>query len=464
MTRSKNWPKIVFGLILIFAAQIACDVSGKDPKDEALQDPAVNLMNNFNRLLENIGFAGTSGAPWIVQISPKSVDIPGTYLVTGEAFYNGDIGLYAMQPQGCGKPFSATKLLTNVKTEETSPGFSWRVDPIDIPTGTVLGAVEIYDPGSKSTTTTAFSSLRLVGSSPDWELRLLPPASTPTKTTYTTLYGQAKAGLCVQLWKGSQKVAEAAAGSDGMLTFADVKIENGPNTFYLKAVGIEIADNTPLQSEAVRVDAYQPPKPYDPSQRPDLSGNPNMTNIWNQIYNAPVQNTPDTRTPESYIAIIEQFDPGSRRYKRYGDGVHSSCNIFAGDVMRAMNIPLPTKKDLGNVDGGGPTTIAFPRLNNWIRSQAGRDAGWIAIDKNNNDDLYKLLQHLREGKPALAVDNGHVAVLRPDSLPDNLTTANITDLHIAQAGGINGGNNSNDIQLKKAGYGSAFNPDFFIHP
>lgn len=471
MTRTKNWPKILFGLILIFAAQLACDVSGQNPKDEKLQDPAVNLMANFNRLLKDIGFAGSSDAPWIVQILPKAENEPEKYVLMGKAFFNGHIGIYSMQPQGCGQPFKAAALLAKVPTENVSPGFDWQVDPIQVPTGTVIGALEIRDAESAAPIYTAFSSLRLVGTNQDWEMRLSPPANQLVKTSYTTLYGRAQPGLCVELWKGSQKLAQASAAADGILTFVDIKMENGSASYFLQAVGLEVADATPLRSAEVKIDVYQTPQPYDPSQRPDLSGDATMKHIYGQV-DAPIKNTPDTRSPEAYIAVIEQFDPGSKKYKRYGDGTNSACNIFAGDVMRAMGTPLPTKKDLGNVDGGGNLTAGPARLlKSWFNHQRGKDAGWVKIDKNNNDDLRKLLQNLREGRPAVAIDSGHIAVLRPDGLPDTLNTSNIGDLYIAQAGGSNGEHNLNKVQLKNAGYmvkrkdGSIiFAAEFYIHP
>ncbi len=187
-----------------------------------------------------------------------------------------------------------------------------------------------------------------------------------------------------------------------------------------------------------------------------LRVDPRMKSMWRQV-DAPIKSAPGHRDPDLYRAVIDQFDvehshPG--RYRPSRTHPDTRCNIFAGDVMRAMGAPLPTKGELYHKRDpmtANARDVYRALMNGW--------GGWRRIDINNPDDLKRLLEHIKAGKPALAADSGHVAVIRPDHLPEYLTKDNLGDLHIAQAGS----HNANDIQLKKAGYGTKFKPDFFIH-
>lgn len=202
-----------------------------------------------------------------------------------------------------------------------------------------------------------------------------------------------------------------------------------------------------------------------PGPRPQITHG--MNGMYTQI-DAPIKNNPGDRDPASYLAVIDQFDVESSYPARYRPNLNSSncgdtdtrCNIFAGDVMRAMGVPLPTKGELGVGHGDSlntdPMTANAKHLHNWL---LGGNNGWRMIDINTPADLELLRNHLRAGKPALASDPGHIAVLRPDQLPDQLNIANLGDIRIAQAGAYN----YNDIALGDAGYGEDFQPDFFIH-
>ena len=194
----------------------------------------------------------------------------------------------------------------------------------------------------------------------------------------------------------------------------------------------------------------------------ELGSERNMTNPWKQV-NAPIKNDSDHRSGVAYQSVIEQFDvehSHTGRYRPSESYPDTRCNIFAGDAMRAMGAPLPTKGELGVGHGTSRTTDPMTAnardTNNWLN---GEKNGWRRIDLSNSQDLAVLREHLQAGKPALVSDPGHVAVLRPDHLPDQLTKDNLGSLHIAQAGA----DNRNDIALGKAGYGGKFKPDFFIH-
>jgi len=176
-----------------------------------------------------------------------------------------------------------------------------------------------------------------------------------------------------------------------------------------------------------------------------LRQNGDMTSIWRQIQ-APITNGSNNRSADRYRLLTEQFEVGYYGYSRYiRDGNVTKCNIFAGDVMRAMQVPLPTKDDLGGVDGGGSVTAGAQRLNSWLNGNktwsssypTGPQQGWRKIDIYNQGDLDLLLSYVRAGKPALASTGDHIAVIRPDQEVSQLTKPNLGNLVIAQAGAKN---------------------------
>lgn len=198
------------------------------------------------------------------------------------------------------------------------------------------------------------------------------------------------------------------------------------------------------------------PLPDLNAAREQLKKDSNMQSMWRQV-EAPIRSSPGQRYPELYNRVIDQFDvehshPG--RYRPSEQYPDTRCNIFAGDVMRAMGAPLPTKGEIyGKND---PMTANARDIHNALEGGRG---GWRKIDVNNPDDLRLLQEHLRAGKPAVASDPGHIAVIRPNGLPERLTLQSLGELHIAQAGS----HNWNDVTLDQAGYGNAFKPDFYIH-
>jgi len=192
----------------------------------------------------------------------------------------------------------------------------------------------------------------------------------------------------------------------------------------------------------------------------------NMSSEWKQV-TALYTNSPDDRNILYYLAAIHQFKVESDyqcRYKPFpGNGCKSGtsdtrCNIFAADVMRAMGVPLPTKGELGVGSGTSkntdPMTANAPSLHKWLLKEQD---GWRRIDVSNQSDLDELLTHLHSGKPGVISDDGHIAVLRPDQLMTNLSTADIGNLLIAQAGATN----KNSMTFKKS-FGNV-DADIFIH-
>lgn len=177
-----------------------------------------------------------------------------------------------------------------------------------------------------------------------------------------------------------------------------------------------------------------------------------MKSPWNQV-NAPIQNTSDERSSRNYANTIDQFEVDAAefagRYQLGGSGVADTrCNIFAGDVMRAMGVPLPTKGNLGKGQGSANATYTDPMtaqavlLNDYLNKKikwvtSANDVGtlsdWEEVDPTQPEGLQQLINHVNAGKPALVSDDGHIAVIRP-SQP---SIQGWQDLIIAQAGATN---------------------------
>lgn len=162
---------------------------------------------------------------------------------------------------------------------------------------------------------------------------------------------------------------------------------------------------------------------------------------------APITSVPGQRDPRLTNAVLNQFGvEGSKRYTR---DTFTYCNTYAGDVMRAMGAPLPTKADMGKV--GDRATLAAQPLHTWLTTSSS-ERGWREVDPSTPEGLKELVAHANAGKPAIASSTGHVAVIRPDQ-----SAQSAADLRIAQAGA----QNRNDIPLS-TGFGGE-KPRYFIH-
>lgn len=196
-----------------------------------------------------------------------------------------------------------------------------------------------------------------------------------------------------------------------------------------------------------------------------------MQSPWNQV-NAPIQNMPGRRSANDYANVIDQFEVDAPEFSgRYAAGgsdlADTRCNIFAGDVMRAMGVPLPTKGNLGRGQGSDsavytdPMTAQAALLNdyfnkriNWVTSadDPGIESEWTEVDASTPEGLLQLVQHVNTGKPALVSDAGHIAVIRPNQP----AVTRWEDLIIAQAGASNFLSGA----LEEHFFGT---PQFFIH-
>lgn len=178
-----------------------------------------------------------------------------------------------------------------------------------------------------------------------------------------------------------------------------------------------------------------------------------MKSPWNQVYDAPIQNTNNERSARNYADVIDQFEVDAAefagRYQAGGvDLEDTRCNIFAGDVMRAMGVPLPTKGNLGKGQGNpnaaysDPMTAKAVLLNDYLNKRiawvtSATDPGvlsdWEEVDPATQEGLLRLINYVTAGKPALVSDAGHIAVIRPDQV----NIQSWQDLIIAQAGATN---------------------------
>lgn len=130
---------------------------------------------------------------------------------------------------------------------------------------------------------------------------------------------------------------------------------------------------------------------------------------------AAITNAPGARSVTAYNAVIDQFDVTmNRRYLPAGG--NTFCNIFAGDVMAAMNAVLPHWVMPDGTPATPRTTGAREQnvnaLYDWLRL-CGRRYGWSEIRMEDAQSF------ANEGKPTLGVyqapprRHGHIVVIRP---------------------------------------------------
>ena len=158
--------------------------------------------------------------------------------------------------------------------------------------------------------------------------------------------------------------------------------------------------------------------------------------MYKQIPSVPLASTVYDRTALRYRQVIDQFDVGftnARRYRPGYDGNYDTrCNIFAGDVARAMNVPLPTKGQLNRTND--PMTAGATALHNWLSTQVARDQGWVEINPATPEGMH-LQANAQAGKMAVASTKDHIAVVRPDqTFP---SASNWKQMLVAQAGADN---------------------------
>jgi len=228
-------------------------------------------------------------------------------------------------------------------------------------------------------------------------------------------------------FEGAKDEEESAGSSDG----AVVEDETGES-------GTSSGINEPTHE--VQYDGSKPAPGMDSTY-----GKPGQLQL-----DAPVKSDSSNRSGDLYEDVINQFAVGNN--PRYAQDEHTYCNTFAGDVARAMGVPLPQKSEWG-LNPKDRATVGFPQLYDYFTNSNAPlkavDAGWVELGKN---DLSTLESHVNSGKMAVVVNNGHIAVVRPDQ-----AISSFNDIIISQAGATN----SNNLTLSQ-GFGSSPEPKIFI--
>jgi LysM repeat protein len=166
---------------------------------------------------------------------------------------------------------------------------------------------------------------------------------------------------------------------------------------------------------------------------------------------APLQNAPGNRDPNTYAQVLNQFAVGDNpRYARR-DG-NTYCNIYAWDATRAMGAEIPHWVDRNGrpaaVGASGAHELDANGLNSWLNNHGGSN-GWRKVSASEAQDAANL------GQPSVASWRnpggiGHVAMVRPGEVTSRGPA-------IAQAGGSNF--NSGHVA---DGFGSR-QPEYWIH-
>ncbi len=142
------------------------------------------------------------------------------------------------------------------------------------------------------------------------------------------------------------------------------------------------------------------------------------------------------RTKNAYNVIINQFNVATN--SRYKKDKSTYCNIFAWDVMSAMNVKLPhwVKNNVpASSTTKGATELNANATYNWLKNY-GTKYGWKKIS------AYEAQQRANKGYPTVAIwknpnakRSGHVMVVRPEY--KNYKYSSSKGPVIAQAGSKN---------------------------
>lgn len=162
------------------------------------------------------------------------------------------------------------------------------------------------------------------------------------------------------------------------------------------------------------------------------SGNVSVSNKAKE--NNPYYKNTGSRSSAAYNQVINQFNVASNsRYKRTSTATY--CNIFAWDVMSAMNVQLPhwVKNNVPSTYGSGNELNANATYN-WLKNY-GSKYGWSSVSASTAQS------RANKGYPTVAIwynssgASGHVAVVRPEG--NGYKYSDSKGPVIAQAGGSN---------------------------
>jgi hypothetical protein len=148
------------------------------------------------------------------------------------------------------------------------------------------------------------------------------------------------------------------------------------------------------------------------------------------------ENKASSRGADAYNTVIDQFNVTTNtRYKRTSSSTY--CNIFAWDVMSAMNVTLPhwVKNNVPATSSTkGATELTANATYTWLENY-GAQYGWKKVSASEAQ------KRANSGYPTVAVwkntsgGSGHIAVVRPET--SKYTYSDSKGPVIAQAGGTN---------------------------
>ncbi len=236
--RRKRSIMLVIAMLLL--AQLACTAGNIDPADPRLQPPVQNIQQLFDQLFKQLGLRPLTDQPlaWITSPDPKSSPAGGSPLtVSGLAYTQADllsetapvVELYTLLASGCEGGFTLQQKLGEVSMGSMR-AWSMSVTP---PAGALVGAVIVVD-GQTSPVgnVLAFDAV-------NWTPRLTsPPDGTNveinSESALVNLAGTGGPGMCVEVWRGDERLGSAAADANGAWSLPEAPIVRGANELALR--------------------------------------------------------------------------------------------------------------------------------------------------------------------------------------------------------------------------------------
>ncbi len=141
-------------------------------------------------------------------------------------------------------------------------------------------------------------------------------------------------------------------------------------------------------------------------------------NAW-EVANAPLTNNVGQRDPDTYRAVMNQFNVESNpRYTVNKNGIGDTyCNIYVWDVTRAMGAEIPhyltSAGEPVSTGGAGITETNANMVNDWLNTY-GPKYGWKQVSAEEAQ------QYANQGMPAITSwknpsGHGHLQMVSPSA-------------------------------------------------
>lgn len=240
MRPDRRKPSAWLVIAVLLLAQLACTAGNVDPGDPRLEAPVQNIQQIFDRLFKQLGLRPVTDSPlaWITSPDPDSGPLGGSALtVSGWAFTQKDllsetapvVEVYTLLPDGCEGDFTLLQKLGEVSMGSVRE-WSMTVTP---PAGALIGAVIVVDgKASPVGNVVAFDAAR-------WMPALTSPpdgASLELNSEFAlvNLSGTGGAGMCVEVWRGAERLGSVPVDANGGWTLPEVPIVRGSNELALR--------------------------------------------------------------------------------------------------------------------------------------------------------------------------------------------------------------------------------------